>query len=151
MYDTEITKVLCDLIALDHDAIDAYSQAIRRLKSDEQARGQLAVFKGDHERHVRDLIPLVQQLGGTPPSGGDFMRFITQGKVVLLSMMGDVGILRAMRSNEDTTNQKYEQALRTPGLTYEIRTVLERNLGDERRHRAWLESRLAGQRAGAAA
>jgi hypothetical protein len=54
-----------------------------------------------------------------------------------------------MKSNEDTTNRKYEESLTTPGLTAEIRQVLERNLGDERRHRAWIESRLAFKRAAA--
>ena len=136
-------KLLCDLIALDFDAIDAYDQAIRRIQKDDVARAELTKFKADHERHVRDLSPICRQLGEEPPTQGDFMRILTQGKVVLGSLVGDTAILRAMKSNEDTTNQKYEEAVAQDGLTPEVRLVLERNLADERRHRAWIESRIS--------
>jgi uncharacterized protein (TIGR02284 family) len=145
----DVTKVLTDLIALDFDAADAYEQAVNRLKEDDVARQELAKFRADHLRHVTDLSPIVRSLGGDPPTQGDFMRFLTQGKVVLGSLIGDDAILKAMKSNEDTTNLKYEQSLATPGITQEIRAVLERNLSDERRHRAWIESRLAFKRAAA--
>ena len=147
--DQQLAKTLADLISLDFDAIDAYEQAIKRIEKDQTAKTELAKFKGDHERHVTDLSPLVRKLGDEPPTKGDFMRFLTQGKVVLASVVGDDAILRAMKSNEDTTNQKYEEALETEGLLPETRTILERNLNDERRHRAWIESRLAFKRAAA--
>ncbi len=145
----DLTKVLCDLIALDFDAIDAYEQAIRRIQRDDVAKAELTKFMADHERHVRDLTPIVKGMGDEPPTKGDFMRFLTQGKVVLAALVGDQAILKAMKSNEDTTNQKYEESLGTSGLTPEVRQVLERNLQDERRHRAWIESRLAFKRAAA--
>jgi len=144
-----VSKVLCDLIALDFDAIDAYEQAIKRITKDDVARTELAKFKADHERHVTDLQPLVRQLGDEPPASGDFKRLLAQGKVILGALVGDGAILRAMKSNEDDTNKQYEQALQTDGLTAEMRGVLERNLADERRHRAWIESRLAFKRAAA--
>lgn len=149
MNEKNVAKVLRDLIALDFDAIDAYDQAIKRIEKDDVARTELAKFKADHERHVRDLSPICRQLGVEPPTQGDFMRFLTQGKVVLGSLVGDDAILRAMKSNEDTTNRNYEDSLKTEGLTVEVRTILERNLSDERRHRAWIESRLAFKRAAA--
>jgi uncharacterized protein (TIGR02284 family) len=147
MNEKVISEVLCDIIALDHDAVDAYDQAIKRIQKDDVARQELARFKADHERHIRDLAPLVRRLGDEPPTKGDFRRFLTQGRVVLGSLAGDAAILRAMKSNEDATNQKYEASLRTEGLLPETRTILERGLNDERRHRAWLESRLAFMRA----
>jgi hypothetical protein len=70
------------------------------------------------------------------------MSVLTQGKVVLGSIVGDDGIFRAMLSNEETTNQKYEEALRTRGLAEEARRCIVGNLQDERRHKAWLEARL---------
>ena len=48
-----------------------------------------------------------------------------------------------MKSNEDDTNQAYEQALDRDDLTADIRDLLARNLADERRHRGWIEARLA--------
>ena len=149
MNEKKIGKTLCDLIALDFDAIDAYEQAIKRIQKDDVARSELTKFKADHERHVRDLTPLCRAIGEEPPTQGDFMRILTQGKVVLASLVGDDAILRAMKSNEETTNQKYEDSLKLEGLTQETRSVLERNLSDERRHRAWIESRLAFKRAAA--
>ncbi|MEZ0227842.1 MAG: DUF2383 domain-containing protein, partial [Planctomycetota bacterium] len=119
----EISKVLRDLISLDFDAADAYEQAIDRIQQDDVARTELARFRADHLRHVTDLSPIVRQLGDEPPTQGDFMRFLTQGKVVLGSLIGDGAILKAMKSNEDTTNKKYEDALATPGITSEIRVV----------------------------
>ncbi len=37
----------------------------------------------------------------------------------------------------------YEKAAREPGVTSRVRLMLEHNLNDERRHRAWIEQRLA--------
>ena len=48
-----------------------------------------------------------------------------------------------MKSNEDATNAAYEKATREPTITIRLRGLLERNLNDERRHRAWIEQRLA--------
>ena len=144
-----MTSLLSNLVALDYDAIEAYEAAINRLK-DEISRRELSTFKADHERHVRDLTPHIQQLGGKAPTQGDFKRFLTQGKVVLGSIAGDTGILKAMKSNEDTTNQKYEEAVREcAGSGESLVQVLRRNLEDERRHRSWIESRLAALKAAA--
>jgi uncharacterized protein (TIGR02284 family) len=138
----KVTAVLSDLIALDFDAVEAYEQAIQRL-ADEPAKKELARFRGDHERHIRELSAVVKQRGAEPPAQGSFKRFLTQGKVVLASIVGDDGILKAMKSNEDTTNQKYAESLATAGLKPELVKLLEKNLEDERRHRVWLEGRIA--------
>jgi bacterioferritin (cytochrome b1) len=149
MNEKNVIKILSDLVALDFDAIDAYDQAIARLREDNVARVELSKFRADHERHVRDLAPIVSRMGSMPPTKGDFLRFLTQGKVVIGALGGDQAILRAMKSNEDTTNRKYEDSLGTPGLDEETRVILQRNLADERRHRAWIESRIAFKRAAA--
>ena len=73
----------------------------------------------------------------------DIKSILTQGKVVLRGITGDSGILKAMKSNEDETNEAYEQALARNDVTANIRDILERNLADERRHRTWIEERLA--------
>ncbi len=61
---------------------------------------------------------------------------------MLQSIRGDKGVLQAMKSNEDQTNEAYEKALRLTGLTPEVQRVLQDNLADERRHRAWIVARL---------
>jgi uncharacterized protein (TIGR02284 family) len=138
----EVIDMLNNLIHLDFDAIAAYESAIDRLDHAE-AKTTLIEFKNDHERHTRELGTLVRNLGGEPSMQSDAKSLLTQGKVVLRGLTGDSGILKAMKSNEDETNEAYEQALDRGDMTANIRDVLERNLADERRHRAWIEGRLA--------
>jgi len=138
----ELLDALNNLIALDFDAIDAYQAAINRLKNTTDAT-QLRQFMGDHERHTQELSAIVRDLGGTPTMQGDMKSLLTQGKVVLGNLMGDSGILKAMKTNEDDTNTAYERAVSRDDLTPHLREVLQRNLGDERRHRSWIETRLA--------
>ena len=137
--ETDLVKLLADLVQLDHDAISAYKAAIERLE-DQSAASKLREFMQDHERHVRDLSDHLRQMGETPPSEGDFKEILTVGKVKIANLMGDDAILRAMKSNEEDTNSAYESAVRNNVVSGhdDIRALLERNLNDERRHRAWL-------------
>jgi uncharacterized protein (TIGR02284 family) len=140
--EVDVNKMLCDLIELDFDAIEAYQAAIDRLE-DFMVQQQMRAFMADHERHVRDLSGIVEAAGVTAPTKGDFKRVLTKGKVVMGQIVGDRGILMAMKSNEDDTNQAYEQAVRRHDLSVDTRDLLQRNLADERRHRAWIEDRLS--------
>jgi uncharacterized protein (TIGR02284 family) len=138
----DLVDLLNNLIELDYDAIEAYRAAIQRLgvSSDQD---QLRQFMEDHRRHVDDLSRIVQDLGAQPSSGADFKQVLTKGKVMIGQISGDRGILEAMKSNEDDTNRAYERAVPQAGLPSNVRTILEGNLGDERRHRTWLEQRIA--------
>lgn len=133
--------LLNDLVRLEFDAVHAHQSALSRLQ-DEAVRTQLAASLADHARHVETLQRLVSELRATPAGGADARRLLAQGKVVVRSLRGDDGILRAMRSNEDETNEAYERALLRGQLSPEQRRVLEENLADERRHRSWITSRL---------
>ena len=137
----DILNELNDLIALDYDAIAAYGEAVDRLK-DPTCKTELRRFMSDHERHVRDLSALVTQMGGTPRTKGDVKQVLTQGMVVIRSITGDKGILKAMKQNEDQTNARYEKAMQMEGLPPDVRSVIERNLSDERRHRSWIVGQL---------
>lgn len=138
----DLTKLLGGLVEVDFDAISAYDTAIDRLE-DRQAKERLQEFKTDHERHVRELQDVIEQLGGSPPVEGDMKAVLTKGKVALGALSGDEAILKAMKSNEDQTNSAYEEAVQHPDAGGDIKALLERGLADERRHRAWLEERLA--------
>lgn len=137
----QIIKHLNALIELDYDAIEAYEAAIARL-SDPTEKTHLQTFMADHGRHVIDLSPLIADLGGQPATKGDFKKVLTKGKVVVAGLAGDRAVLEAMKSNEETTTRTYRKASSEPGLPTRIRAVLERNLGDEQRHLAWIEERL---------
>jgi len=138
----DIRSVLHDLVELDLDAVEAYRTAIDKLE-DTESKSALTGFMGDHERHVTEVGEALRKLGGEPPSGPDFKRVLTQGKVVLGGIAGDKGILKAMKSNEDDTNAAYERASSRTDVTPDLQALLRRNLDDERRHRAWIESRLS--------
>jgi uncharacterized protein (TIGR02284 family) len=137
----ELVEELNRLIHLDYDAVHAYDAAIDRL-DDEASRDALTRFRADHARHIDELQRLVRKLGGEPTDRADVKRVLTQGMVVIRGLQGDHGVLTAMKQNEDQTNAAYERAVALEGLTGPIREVLDRNLVDERRHRAWIEQRL---------
>ena len=137
----DLTGLLNALLELDYDAIEAYRTAIDRLR-DRNDRQHLKTFMADHERHTRDLTPLVTELGGKPSTGADVKQWLAKGKVFIAGLVGDRAILIAMKLNEDDTNTAYERAVSRDDLPSHIRVVLERNLSDEHRHRAYVEARL---------
>jgi len=136
----QVTKELNDLIELEYDAIAAYRAAIESLDT-AHYKASLAEFLSDHEKHIDDLTELVQSEGGTAETSGDAKKVLTKGKVVIAQMAGDETILRAMRSNEKQTNTAYEKALEK-GFPSHIRTAIQKGLGDERRHKSWIEATL---------
>ncbi|MBX3212590.1 MAG: DUF2383 domain-containing protein [Labilithrix sp.] len=137
----DLAHLLNSLIALDYDAIDAYEAAIDRI-DDDGDKAQLEEFKGDHERHVCTLHPLVVELGGKPVEKADIKRVLTKGKVVLASLVGDRMILLAMKMNENDTNLAYDRAVQRTDLPAHVREVLVKNRDDERRHLAYILGRL---------
>ncbi len=136
------SDTLKNLIALDFDAVAAYEAAINRL-DDPLIKDQLGEFMSDHQRHIQELSAIVRELGELPPTDKDFKAVLTQGKVVIGNLAGDKGILQAMKSNEDDTNQAYEQALKRSDILPRAEGLLKQNLADERRHRSWIEERLS--------
>lgn len=130
------------LLELEYDAIEAYEAAVERI-SDAADKGALGGFLTDHRRHVSDLTPIIARLGGDAARGPDMKRWLTKGKVVIMGLAGDNAILFAMKTNEEDTNTSYERAVSRDDVPEDVRAVLERNLADERRHRAWIEARLA--------
>jgi uncharacterized protein (TIGR02284 family) len=130
-------SLLRALIELDWDAIEAYEAAIEKLKN-ATFRQQMNQFCDDHRRHVSDLNLILQRLGGEPVLKADIKRVLTKGKVYLASLFSDRAILGAMKTNEEDTNTAYERAVAHEGFDAEALAVLNRNLSDERRHRAWI-------------
>lgn len=133
-------STLRHLAQVDIDAIRAYTQAIENC-GDRELAATLSAFRGDHERHVRDLSPAIRRLGGTPPNSADVTGFGIAGFTAVMAGAGTTGALTVMESNEIVTNDAYRQAL-SRELPADIRGMVERNREDERRHLEAIRGRL---------
>jgi uncharacterized protein (TIGR02284 family) len=133
---------LKSLMQLDVDAVHAYTQAIENIEH-RAVRERLTAFRGDHERHVTELSQCIRRLGGDPPERQrDFKGFLIEGFTAIRSLTGTEGALKAMKSNEQTTNKHYREALNIPFPT-DVRALIERNYADEKRHLTFVDDALA--------
>lgn len=139
--EAHLPDLVTDLVKLDLAAIEAYNAAIDRL-SNAQYKTQLASFRDDHVQHTEVLGEWLRTQSETPPDSGGAKQMLASGKVALAGLVGDKQILQAMKTNEDDTNTAYERAVRHQEADG-VRAVFEKNLADERRHRAWIESTVA--------
>lgn len=138
----DLNELLEKLIELDFDAVSAYEAAIERL-SNETIKARLSDFKADHLRHTRELGKILQDSGRKPPTEADAKAVLTKGKVVIAGLAGDKAILTAMKTNEDDTNTAYERAVQNASAPASVRDVFRSALGDERRHREYIEQQLS--------
>lgn len=145
MADTKkLVSKLNDLIQLDIDAVNAYEQAIKRIDIPQVAH-DLEQFKGDHQRHIEELSAAVRRLGSEPPElSPDVKGYLIEGFTALRSLTGTEGALKAMRSNEKTTNKNYQKAL-SEDLPPEIEEIVRRGRDDERRHLLYIENALGNR------
>lgn len=139
---TNYADALRALIELDYDAVEAYEAAINRV-NDEMYKSTLTKFKNDHQNHIEKLSELLRDHGEAVPQGPSSKQWITKGKVVLANLIGDKAILMAMRSNEIDTNTAYERVYMHDSRWPDSIEIIQKGLEDERRHKAWLESKTA--------
>ncbi|WP_437927054.1 helix-hairpin-helix domain-containing protein [Sorangium sp. So ce291] len=124
------------LILLDMAAVEAYRVAIDACKTPE-IRRQLEAFRGDHERHARELSDaLGASLPEQPDERGQCIQRYTE-----LSAREDRTALVAMRGNEELTNDAYASALASD-LPDDVRRMVEANWQDERRHIRWINEEI---------
>jgi uncharacterized protein (TIGR02284 family) len=136
-----VIEELNKVIHLDYDAIKAYEAAIDRLHSP-SCQSRLESFRQDHIRHTQNLAAIVSEYGGEPAGQSDARSVLTQGKVVIANIVGDLGVLKAMNANERATTAIYEEALANLATKPDIVRVLKENLADEYRHKEWIEQAL---------
>lgn len=131
-----------DLIELDYDAAEAYEAAIDRLEN-EDFKAQLTAFKNDHKRHANVFSNFLRQHDQIDiHEGPSVKQWVTKGKVILSSLVGDKTILRALISNEIDTNTAYERLLYHDDIPMDAIQLAQQGLADERRHKQWLEDTL---------
>lgn len=139
--ESNIEKLVTDLIYLEHDAIAAYDATIERL-DDAGSKAQVTEFRGDHQHHLATLQEMAREIGVDAPTGGDMKKMLTTGKVALADMVGgDSAILKAMKTNEDDTVTAYERASQHGDAIPKSKAFFASALADEQRHRAWMQEK----------
>jgi len=141
--ETALVADLNDLLKLDHDAVQAYTLAIKGLESEEY-KARLVEFRGDHQRHIDELTQLVRSRGGTPMemshvSSGVFklaVQAVGTG-ARLTGAAGDRAVLVAFKANERQVRDKYRRLAREVHEA-DVTSVLARAADDEARHYAWV-------------
>ncbi len=134
--DASLVAELNDLLKLDHDAVQAYTLAIRLLENADY-KGQLEEFRADHQRHIDELTQLIRSRDGTPlelphlPSG--VFKLAVQA---IGAAGGDRAVLLAFKANERQVRDKYRRSARAVHPA-DVTFVLARGAEDEARHYSW--------------
>lgn len=134
--DAALVAELNDLLMLDHDAVQAYTLAIKLFEHPDFKR-QLEVFRADHDRHIDELSQLVRSRDGVPlelphlPSGAFKLAVQAIG-----AAGGDRAVLLAFKANERQVRDKYRRSARAVHPA-DVTSVLARAADDETRHYAW--------------
>ncbi len=146
---TDVLEGLNDLLQLDHDAIGAYEIAIEKLEDRDHA-SQIAGFRLDHQRHIRELNQLISELGGTAmnePHGTAPLKMAMQKAGAL---GGDRGTLIAWRANELQVRTKYDTyASRALTWPSNVKRFIDEAALDEERHYHWVANVLQQMGVGA--
>lgn len=138
----EILEGLNDLLQLDHDAVGAYQIAMEKLHDRDQA-DQIAGFRRDHERHIRELNELIAELDGTPKNHPHATGPFKLALQSLGGLAGDKGVLLAFRANELAVRTKYDSyASRANHWPTNIKRVIDACALDEERHFRWVSDVL---------
>jgi rubrerythrin/ketosteroid isomerase-like protein len=138
--DAKLIAELNDLLQLDHDAVEAYTIAIDRIR-DGRRRESLVEFRADHKRHIEELAALVRARGGLPielphPTGA--LKLAVQA---IGSLGDDTSLLLAFKAVEGQVRDKYQRAARRI-TDADAAEVVARAADDEKKHYAWVERTL---------
>jgi len=125
----EFCVALQGLLELDYDAMEAYQASIERLSSPIY-KEKLNEFYNDHLRHTKQLTEILTKRGEKVPSGPDFKKYLTKGKVIIGQINGDKGILQAMLSNEGETNTAYERMFLREDKWEDAKEVISKGFED---------------------
>lgn len=137
----DLMSAIKDLIELEHDALQAYEAAIKRVENTDY-KTSLKEFRSDHKRHIEELSSFYKANGHDAPDGGSMKQILTQGKVVLGGLIGDQAILKAMLSNENDTNTAYERFNHRDDVIGTLKDILARGLQDEKKHAQWIKAHI---------
>lgn len=139
MMQSKFSDALQDLVELEYDVIDAYESAAQRVRKPE-FKEKMVHFCSDHQRQVHDLSQMIRDHGMMPPTGPSTARnLLSQGKVMITSMVSDNALLGAMRSNEVDASTAHDRILIDADAWPEARVILARGQNQDKEHMAWFD------------
>ena len=139
---SDVSTVLSDLLALEHDTQAAFESAMGRVQS-ATYRGHLADFLANQRQHIAQLTALARHAPGGVVPGSDAKQVLLRGVVMLANLAGDRAVLQALSQSLDDLNVAYAQAVTHDGMPPAALGVLQGHFLDERRHRGWLHRCLS--------
>jgi hypothetical protein len=138
----DFSKAMKELIELEYEAIEAYEMAYNKTTTNEY-KLKLNDFKMDHKKHIEQLTELLNKHEVTAPTAPSISnQWLTKGKIIIGSLIGDDSILKAVLSNEIETNVAYERMHRHDNLWEDAKNIIKNGLEDEKKHKNWLENAI---------
>lgn len=138
----DLLKKLESLAQLDRDAVSVYDEALKHAE-DEDVKTHFKEFHDEHEYHVTQLSAAIVKMGGQAPKlRVDFAGHMADWVTTLRSMGGTKGALHAMRTAEKYHNSHYAETQKWDVDDAELKSMLDRFYGEEKRHLEFVESKL---------
>lgn len=140
--DAEMIQALSELLTLEYNLIPAYEAVLKRIEN-ESFSDTLLSGVSMHHAHIELLKAHIETLGGEPGTEGDLKQMLTQGYVVLASLLGDYRLISAMKQNLELAEYFYVNANKQI-FTGAIQLTLKQLLGQTRKQvvqfETWLET-----------
>lgn len=140
----EIVGLLRELVGVDRGAVAAYDAAIVRARGVTE-RAAFSNFRDDHRRHIDVLSEQLRALG--VDASREAAAVLPRDGAFVSGLGDDPAIVAALLVDEGATGAAYERAVARGDLPMHLRDIVLAHLGDERRHRTWLEARMQTQAA----
>lgn len=138
----DLAGLLNRLIRLEFDVAQAYETALHRLDS-EDIRAALREQVAERGADIEAIKTRVEALGGKPADTADSYRLLDKARVFFGDIVGDFGILSAMKTNLEELRDSLKAGLDSDGLVAEDREALERAYLSSDRHVRELEELAA--------
>lgn len=137
----DIINELKKLCQLDIDAVHAYNECLHHIDLPD-VKSRITDFKGDHERHIKDLSNFIRSYNDEPPKfSPDLKGYMLDVFSKIRSLSGTEGALKSLKGGENLTNKRYSDAVALD-FPSNIKTVIEKNYDDERRHLSYVEDAI---------
>lgn len=140
--DSDTLREVNRLLTLASDLCMAYATAIRRVE-DARLREELDRLDHSHDPYRAALGDWVRRHGGDEAGTGDWHGVVERMRVVLGDLSGDVGILKAMATNEAEMAQAYREARSKSGMASDVIEMIEDALKHEADLRGFYEQAIA--------